>query len=805
MAFIRKIKAALVPIELEDYVGEEHYIFHDIETGELRIWDGTPGGTPIFVPGGGGGGDPDQNLWETITSDAGSAVANTITDTLTIAGGTGIDTAISGDTLTITATGSIVVDMAHLVYVAINGNDTTGDGTSHNPFLSIGKALTDITDNSNTNRYTILVASGTYTMANPIVCKPFVNIHGIGEAFSTKITPVTASSNIFDVSANDISISNLVLDGATTAAGVFHSGTGVVSLLALFLVNCQVAINATNGIMFMDDIVISPLNPTMTSVFDMSGGSQYLNNFKFVSGATITNVILLSGGADFHIIGAFHVEGANATNGFNLTGASTLSGQNVYLSGMTNAIVIDGASEVDMASLTALGATLDIWVKDLASEIHVYSGELSRDRVSFPNGYVNDVMSFIDETAADSGLAVWGEFAVGRPERGSETIFGEGDSYVRGMNVLTSDGTATSTTEGGNITDITSDVNTVSAGTGAFQGVTANHCIYIGSELNDGTDELKHWGIKVSQTTAAVEVTPKSFVFEIWDGAAWVEAHIMATESNAFHRYSNCLFIRANSIEHIRYGLVNANTWVKKAINAKTLYWIRIRIETTITTSPVFNQFKLHSSRSEANIDGTMTYHGLSRYRKTLLATGNVFGESGGILSASPTVGTAGLPTGWTHYMKNTRLNKGGDAIYFQMGLPRGIDTSHPVRIVVLYHPITAGASSDSSFIISALPMEVTGNLVCDPAGSTIPITRTLANTTTKITDAGQSFTISVPSVENEKIQSFTSGDIIISDFYEGDLMAMRVEMDALGDGSKDITIWGVEVSGVLWTLGEKL
>jgi len=53
----------------------------------------------------GGGGDPDQNLWETITSDSGSAVANTITDTLTIAGGAGISTAIVGDTITITASG----------------------------------------------------------------------------------------------------------------------------------------------------------------------------------------------------------------------------------------------------------------------------------------------------------------------------------------------------------------------------------------------------------------------------------------------------------------------------------------------------------------------------------------------------------------------------------------------------------------------------------------------------------------------------------------------------------------------------
>jgi hypothetical protein len=43
----------------------------------------------------------DQNLFETISSDSGSASASTETDTLTIAGGKRIDTSISGKTVTI--------------------------------------------------------------------------------------------------------------------------------------------------------------------------------------------------------------------------------------------------------------------------------------------------------------------------------------------------------------------------------------------------------------------------------------------------------------------------------------------------------------------------------------------------------------------------------------------------------------------------------------------------------------------------------------------------------------------------------
>ena len=52
MAFIRKIKGSLVKKDIESYIGEETYLFYDIVSGSLRIWDGTPGGQ--LLAGGGG-------------------------------------------------------------------------------------------------------------------------------------------------------------------------------------------------------------------------------------------------------------------------------------------------------------------------------------------------------------------------------------------------------------------------------------------------------------------------------------------------------------------------------------------------------------------------------------------------------------------------------------------------------------------------------------------------------------------------------------------------------------------------------
>jgi len=55
------------------------------------------------------------NLWATFTGDAGTTTANTTTDTFNIVGGAGIDTAIVGDTITITNTG------VGATYTASNG------------------------------------------------------------------------------------------------------------------------------------------------------------------------------------------------------------------------------------------------------------------------------------------------------------------------------------------------------------------------------------------------------------------------------------------------------------------------------------------------------------------------------------------------------------------------------------------------------------------------------------------------------------------------------------------------------------
>jgi len=102
------------------------------ELTDLGITDGSNGqflqtdgsGNFTFATVGGA-----QNLFETVSGDTGSTTANSSTDTLTVSGGTGISTSISGDTLTIT-NDSPNADQNLFATVSGDTGSTTADSTT---------------------------------------------------------------------------------------------------------------------------------------------------------------------------------------------------------------------------------------------------------------------------------------------------------------------------------------------------------------------------------------------------------------------------------------------------------------------------------------------------------------------------------------------------------------------------------------------------------------------------------------------------------------------------------------------------
>lgn len=73
MGLVRKIKAGLVKVSVNDFVGEDGNVFFDVEDGIMRLSDGaTPGGIPLSTGGGEGGASTFRQLLDTPSSFSGT-------------------------------------------------------------------------------------------------------------------------------------------------------------------------------------------------------------------------------------------------------------------------------------------------------------------------------------------------------------------------------------------------------------------------------------------------------------------------------------------------------------------------------------------------------------------------------------------------------------------------------------------------------------------------------------------------------------------------------------------------------------
>jgi len=134
MAFIRKIKGSLVRQDSSIYLGEDTYLFYDIDTGCIRRSDGvTPGGVPLSI-----------DCFAGATGAAAieiqdEGVALSIEPTLFNFAGPGVTlTETSPDQFTITIPGEATPGLAQTV---INGQPmmTFEDTTRANKILSISE------------------------------------------------------------------------------------------------------------------------------------------------------------------------------------------------------------------------------------------------------------------------------------------------------------------------------------------------------------------------------------------------------------------------------------------------------------------------------------------------------------------------------------------------------------------------------------------------------------------------------------------------------------------------------------------
>ena len=124
----RKIVNKHINESSSTYVGKDGELFYDTATNTLKISDGTtPGGTTLITDGG-------SAASITMVGDDSTGTTFNAGETIKIAGGTGITTAMSGDTLTITNTGG---GGGAITFV---GDDSTGTAVNTGETIKIAGA-----------------------------------------------------------------------------------------------------------------------------------------------------------------------------------------------------------------------------------------------------------------------------------------------------------------------------------------------------------------------------------------------------------------------------------------------------------------------------------------------------------------------------------------------------------------------------------------------------------------------------------------------------------------------------------------
>ena len=301
---------------------------------------------------------------------------------------------------------------------------------------------------------------------------------------------------------------------------------------------------------------------------------------------------------------------------------------------------------------------------------------------------------------------------------------------------------------------------------------------------------------------AAAVLGGGSFIWEIQSAAnTWVEVDVMAVSIAEQYRYSNQIFLRAASAETIRPGIDSDTTWPETTINGTLGHWQRVRIASTITTEPTFQRMRLIPSVTAVTAQGAYSAKGLAQWRSTLFGASNMWGEGGGAQDYTVTVGSGSSAAGetWSNKNKKGRINNSNDFVNFNYIVPGGICTAFPLRFRLLMSSVGAG---NVDMRMSVLPIETLNNLIADSAGGVVPIARTSADPYDG--NAAQVVDLATFSTVTDTIQYVEFDGFNISDFYAGDMLAIRVGFDP-GGSARDVDIWALSIEGVKFTDGEIL
>lgn len=736
---------------------------------------------------------------------------------------------------------------------AINGNDGTGTaGRRDLPFQTIAAGLAAAGPGS---LRTVLVFPGTYTEASGVTVPDNVSLVSLGGWEVTEIEQGGAPAPgtiMVDLGVGSVieGFKVEIPDDATSVAVRVNLFGGDVASIRYVTVYSQTA--TANGIGFQNTNAGKTIaeelrwtgNGGCDAFMECASGifaveSTHLPN---TAAAVNDNVRVLAGRFQGSNV---NCGSANTVDGFDIRGgAVVLFAPNIFQ--VTNGIHLStGTTAVTVAgggfdSVAGFSVVVDPTWDAVNSVIRLNT--TLEPNYSFPPAAADSdfgVLSFArDSDLQVPSLSLLGtDLHVGFPERGLETQLGTGPSYARGIQVLRATG-ATGATDGGSFVDITAEAQSRDSSTFGFTTGAVGDVIYWTTlRVDTGGQRLPHYGIRLNQVTGMVLGVGSEVVAEFWTGAEWRTMPCMATSEPNEFRYANSILLRSGTEEDLRFGVgFSGADWMGtdgqaqlKTVNGVNSYWFRLRVLTTaLATPPVFEQLRIDPSHCEINQNGRISFHGLAMSSQTLAPGVGAIGESGGVISGALTVGTGTGAETWTQDAPNSKLNGNGDAVYTSFSLPRGIATCFPLRIRTVYtlegsQPVTTAPD----LILSVIPLASGGNKIADPAGGTTPIDRDIL--TTELLNAKAAYVetltalsgVTLPAtVDNRVIQEVfdtrwdptpgAGGGLAgwkfdISDYYAGDIVAIRFEFDADGSPAQDLTLWQFVVEAVVSANGDEI
>ena len=630
-----------------------------------------------------------------------------------------------------------------------SGNDqiTVGDGAQYAKD-DLKAAIIAIIGAAASDPVTVALGPGSFSVDNPVTLKNFVSIQGRGPGVTRLIALNPASPMFIDAAMNNWGqVSDLSIEDGTigidqqaastleiTNVKFIDQTTGAIkqSVAANLMVakNCAIESAVATGSLVdvgagtfisFDLSVLKTANTCNDAVIASSGAIANLAGFTSVkkTGGTLTNGIQADQGT-IRLRGRSTIEGADSGIKLTDTASSMILGSGPDISGSTT-------YDIDFTNGDASVAICAI-----------NSGSWDREKIrGNPAGFRsanNDVTVGREVKEETQGISI------GRPGRGRASYQGEGRPYTTGMSVYQNDNL-----EAGVWTDITADaVNHTPASTTPLLGaLILNTTVFIGGDR-------QFLGIDIKVDTALV-LGGGAIGVRFWDGAVWVDIPFSVRKlSVPYNRRRNVPF-QSVEIQSILFDPAIVATWVTKALDGNTKYWIMVYVSAgPITTDAVINWIDLHPNSARYDIDGPVEYIGLGRrsFRLELpvarIPGANAPSNAAIIVSANITFDDiCDHPDAADTYVS------------YEMMIESWMDTSSPIRPSIVWKRTLAGAGNADWKLTTALILsddtEAVGHI-----------------------DANQTKTTAAPAVDLRQVTAFDAIDI--SSLVPGDRVVFKLE-----------------------------